>query len=176
MVMCVVWSPDGKRLASGGGVRGGGELFVWDAHSGESLCALNELNEVVYALAWSSSGRMLIGGDSDGMLHWWDVERGKCIQTRQAHQGAIQSLKVSPDGRWLSSCGDDGTITIWELEGGEHRRTLRRDRPYERLDISGVQGLTQAQRASLRALGAIERAPDDRDVLRESSHEGTFDA
>ena len=85
-------------------------------------------------------------------------------------------LKVSPNGRWLSSCGDDGTITIWELESGEHQRTLRRDRPYERLDISGVQGLTQAQRASLRALGAIEMAPvpDDRDALRENSQEHTF--
>jgi hypothetical protein len=38
-------------------------------------------------------------------------------------------------------------------------RTLRRDRPYERLDISGVKVLTQAQKASLRALGAIEIVP-----------------
>ncbi len=45
---------------------------------------------------------------------------------------------------------------IWDLKSGELRRTLRRDRPYERLDISGVKGLTEAQRASLRALGAVE--------------------
>ncbi len=54
------------------------------------------------------------------------------------------------------SCGDDGAIQVWDLESGELRRTLRRDRPYERLDISEVQGLTDAQRATLRALGAIE--------------------
>jgi WD40 repeat protein/transcriptional regulator with XRE-family HTH domain len=176
MVMCVVWSHDGTRLASGGGGRGGGELFVWDTHSGEPLCALGELNEIVYALAWSPTGRMLISGDSDGRLCWWDVEHRKCVQTRHAHEGTIQSLKASPDGQWLSSCGDDGTINIWELEGGEHRRTLRRDRPYERLDISEVQGLTQAQKSSLHALGAIERAPvpDNRDTHRESSHERTF--
>jgi WD40 repeat protein/transcriptional regulator with XRE-family HTH domain len=176
MVMCVVWSPDGTRLASGGGGRGGGELFVWDAHSGEPLCTLGELNEIVYTLAWSPTGRLLISGDSDGRLCWWDVEHRKCVQTRHAHQGTIQSLKASPDGQWLSSCGDDGTINIWELEGGERRRTLRRDRPYERLDISEVQGLTQAQKASLRSLGAIERAPvpDSRDALRESSHKRTF--
>ena len=45
---------------------------------------------------------------------------------------------------------------IWDLESGEHLRTLRRDRPYERLNITGIKGLTQAQKASLRALGAIE--------------------
>ncbi len=93
------------------------------------------------------------------MLRWWDGERGKCVQTRQAHQGTVQSLKRSPDGRSLASCGDDGAIHIWDLEGGDLLRTLRRDRPYERLDISGAKGLTQAQRASLSALGAIEHPP-----------------
>ncbi len=33
------------------------------------------------------------------------------------------------------------------------------DRPYERLTITGIQGLTQAQKATLRALGAVEDAP-----------------
>jgi WD40 repeat protein/transcriptional regulator with XRE-family HTH domain len=159
MVMCVEWSPDGTRLASGGEGRGSGELFVWCAHSGELLYTLSEPSEVVYALAWSPTGTMLISGGSDGMLCWWDVERGECVQTRRAHQGTVQSLKVSPDGRSLASCGDDGAINVWELASGEHLRTLRRDRPYERLDITGIRGATQAQKESLRALGAIEGTP-----------------
>jgi len=78
------------------------------------------------------------------------------VRMRQKHQGAIQALRISPDGRRLASCGDDGTIKMWDLGRGELLRTLRRDRPYERLNITGVQGLTAAQKASLRALGAIE--------------------
>ena len=35
-VMSVAWSPDGRRLASGGDSQSG-ELFVWDAHSGERM-------------------------------------------------------------------------------------------------------------------------------------------
>src|SRR5258706_8452367 len=35
LIMSVAWSPDGTQLASGSGSRDGGELFVWDAHSGE---------------------------------------------------------------------------------------------------------------------------------------------
>jgi WD40 repeat protein len=102
---------------------------------------------------------MLVSGGSDGMLRWWDVERGECVQMREAHQGTVQSLKVSPDGRSLASCGDDGAINVWELGSGEHLRILRRDRPYERLDITGMRGVTQAQKESLRALGAIEGPP-----------------
>ncbi len=166
MVMCVAWSQDGTRLASGGGGRGSGELFVWDARSGayrgEPLYVLRERSEIVYALAWSPTGTMLISGGSDGMLRWWDVERGECVQTRQAHQGTVQSLKASPDGRLLASCGDDGAITIWDLASGERLRTLRRDRPYERLNITGIRGLSEAQKASLRALGAFEgTSPDE---------------
>ena len=66
-------------------------------------------------------------------------------------------MKLSPDGQTLASCGDDGAIDLWEFESGEKLHTLRRDRPYERLNISGVQGLTEAQRATLRALGAVEK-------------------
>jgi hypothetical protein len=45
------------------------------------------------------------------------------------------------------------------LKGENACATLRPDRPYERLDISGVKGLTDAQRATSRALGAVEGAP-----------------
>jgi len=65
---------------------------------------------------------------------------------------------VSPGGHRLASCGDQGAIRLWDAHSGEPLRTLRRDRPYERLTITGIQGLTQAEIATLRALGAIEDA------------------
>jgi hypothetical protein len=47
---------------------------------------------------------------------------------------------------------------IWDLRSGKHLRTLRHERPYERMDITGIRGLNEAQKTSLRALGAIEDA------------------
>jgi WD40 repeat protein len=154
----VAFSPDGTQLASGGDSQGGGELFVWDARSGERLSALQGLTGEVYAVAWHPVEKLLISGDSEGRLCWWDLTSCTCVRVREAHQGKVQALKVSPDGRRLASCGDDGAIHLWDGERGEHVRTLRRDRPYERLNITGIQGLTQAEIATLRALGAIENA------------------
>ena len=172
MVMCIAWSPDGTRLSSGGGGPAGGELFVWDVHSGKSVYARKELSAVVYALAWSPNGSMLMSGSSDGMLCWWDVPAKQCRQMRQAHQGSVQSLKVSPDGAKLASCGDDGAIMIWNLHSGEPLQTLRRDRPYERLTITGIRGLSKAQKATLRALGAIDTPNENGTGDEEGLEEG----
>jgi WD40 repeat protein len=89
-------------------------------------------------------------------LRWWDVQSGHCVRVQEAHQGTVQALKVSPDGSRLASCGDDGAIMILDLESGAPAQTLRRDRPYERLNITGIRGLSAAQKASLCALGAFE--------------------
>ena len=98
----------------------------------------------------------MVSGGSDGRLRWWEVQSGECVRVQEAHRGMVQALKVSPDGSTLASCGNDGVIAFWDLQSGEPLRTLRRDRPYERLNITGIRGLTQAQLASLRALGAVE--------------------
>ena len=159
MVMSVAWSPDGTRLASAGGGRAGrGELTVWEVSTGERLHAWSEPSAVVNAVAWSPAEERLLSGGSDGNIRWWDTQSGECLRVQKGHQGAIQSLSVSPDVRKLASCGDDNAIQLWDLQSGEHLRILRHDRPYERLNISGVKGLTPAQKATLRALGAIESA------------------
>jgi WD40 repeat protein/transcriptional regulator with XRE-family HTH domain len=160
-VLSVAWSPDGRRLASGGSGRGRGELFVWKADSGTDSGKPLQIFEghpgVVSALSWVPGGDVVVSGGSDGRLRWWEVQSGACVRVREAHQGTVQALKVSPDGTRLASCGDDGAIWLWDLESGEPLQTLR-NRLYERLDITGIRGLTEAQQASLRALGAIEDA------------------
>jgi WD40 repeat protein/transcriptional regulator with XRE-family HTH domain len=157
IVTSVAWSRDGTRMVSGSGYNDSGEIFVWDAHSGERVQALVGHPGVVTALSWGPSGDLVVSGSADGRLRWWEVQSGKSLRVQEAHQGLVQSLKVSPDGSMLASGGDDGDIVLWDLVSGEALRRLRRDRPYERLNITGIRGLTQAQLASLRALGAVEK-------------------
>ena len=155
-ISCLAWSPDGTRLATGASGGEGGELFVWDLQRGQRSKSLVGHINVVSAVAWESGGTRLISGGGQGLLRWWDVETGELLWIREVHDGAIQGLRRSPDGTRLASCGDDGAIMLWDISSGEHLQTLRRDRPYERLDITGIRGLTEAQKEMLRSLGAIE--------------------
>ncbi len=68
----------------------------------------------------------------------------------------VWSVAFSPDGCTLASGSQDETIKLWDVQTGECLKTLRPDRPYERMNITGVTGLTEAQKATLRALGAVE--------------------
>src|SRR5258708_40324515 len=103
MVMSVAWSPDGTRLASGGGDRGSGEIFIWEVPGGERLQTLSEPSAIVYALAWNPTAALLLSGSSDGTLRWWDVPCGELLPMRHAHLGAIPLLSVRPRVRWPAS-------------------------------------------------------------------------
>ena len=63
------------------------------------------------------------------------------------------------DGRTIASGNGDGAITLWDFQTGICFHTLRGERPYEHLNITKAKSLTEAQKATLRLLGAIE---DDR--------------
>ena len=47
-------------------------------------------------------------------------------------------------------------IKYWDITTGECLKTLERDRPYENMNITGVTGLTEVEKTTLRALGAVE--------------------
>ena len=46
------------------------------------------------------------------------------------------------------------TIKLWDVATGGCNRTLMGDRLYEAMNIQGATGLTNAQKATLKALGA----------------------
>ncbi|HLZ63408.1 MAG TPA: hypothetical protein VKR06_41270, partial [Ktedonosporobacter sp.] len=109
----------------------------------------------IWGLEWSAAHNLLVSAGADGTVRWWDPKSGVLLATVQAHEAWARAVRVSPDGKTVASCGEDGMIKLWDMQSHQHLATLRADRPYERLDISDTLGLTTAQQAALRALGAV---------------------
>jgi WD40 repeat protein len=86
----------------------------------------------------------------------WDVAEGKCLKVLQGHTSWVRSIAWSPDGLVLASGSQDETIKLWDVKTDECKKTLIADRLYEGMNITGVTGLNVVQKATLKALGAVE--------------------
>jgi WD40 repeat protein len=156
---CLAWSSHSTRLALFESRSEDSELLLWDIQRRERI-PLAVHPGVVVEIAWMEDDKFLVTAGSDGRLRWWEVETGNCVLQIQTHPGKINTMKLSPDETMLASSGDDGGIKIHDAYSGEFLKIMRRDRPYERLNITGVKGLTEAQKTTLHALGAIEANGD----------------
>jgi WD40 repeat protein len=161
----VALSGDGRLVASG---NDDGTVTLWEATSGQLLVTLHGHTGRVIGVALNGDGQLAASGGQDRTVNLWAARSGQLLATLQGHTGPVVSVALSGDGRLLASGSDDGTIMLWDTSPtGRYPipgssvclHTLRADRRYERLDITGLSGVTAAQRAELLALGAVERGP-----------------
>jgi DNA-binding CsgD family transcriptional regulator len=152
-IYSVAFSPDGTLLASGSQDQ---SIKLWDVRTGQCRSTLQGHAGWVRSVAFNSDGKTLASGSNDQSIKLWNVRTGQCLSTLQGHTNVVLSVAFSPMSILLASGSQDGTIKLWETRTGRCLSTLRSERPYEGLNISGVTGLTEAEKASLKALGARE--------------------
>ncbi|NER81342.1 MAG: hypothetical protein F6K42_17600, partial [Leptolyngbya sp. SIO1D8] len=151
-VEMLAWTPDGQLLASGSH---DGTVKIWDVAQSQCLQTLTNPTAQVRTIAISADGRFLASGDSDSTIYLWDTSTWDCIQTITDHKSEITGLAFHPIQPILASGSEDETIRLWDVQANTQLTILRGQRPYEGMDITGVTGLTDVEKGSLSALGAI---------------------
>ena len=130
-VSSIVFSPDGRLLASGSA--DDGTIRLWDVETGQNTATFTvkpEERSSMLCVVFSPDGTKLAVGSAEG-IKLLELPTGEHIYTRQhIDVGELEfpvyifSVAFSPDGRRLASASWDG-VKLWEAKTGQNLTTLR---------------------------------------------------
>ncbi len=145
-VTSVAFTPDGKRLVSGGFDR---TVILWDVEAGKVVHRFRGHGGEVLAVAVSPDGRRLLacggrlspagdGGSSkagddrqgdvkaraDTQRRLWDLETGESLRAFRGPWQTALGVAFSPDGRRALTGGMDKSVRLWDVETGEEVRVF----------------------------------------------------
>ncbi len=123
----VVWSPDGRTLASGDSLNIS-PIILWNANTGKQMLTLPTGDIPLYlgGLTFSPDGSLLAAGGSlmdpangldNGVLILWNVNSSERLHVLTAGMSSqrIMSIAWSPDGHWLAAGAYSGRIILWDM-------------------------------------------------------------
>ncbi len=129
-VSIVVWSPDGRRLVSGGS-----DIRIWESDTGKLLTTLpvGDNTDDCFGLAITKDGKLLASGSHRGNIKVWDVRTGEAKLTLQRAPVRVEPtvrpiqelgkdmvnnaycVALSPDDSLLAA-GVGPTVRIWDIK------------------------------------------------------------
>ena len=146
-------SPDGRTLAT---INWDQTLRLIDTKSGECFAVRKTAEMGIHAIAFAPAGEMLAYSGNDFALYLWRWRIDEPPIPLRGHIGKILTLDFHPTAPLLVSGAMDGALRLWHLPSLASYDHLRPPGPYHRMNIAGVTGISEAQKAALRTLGAVE--------------------
>jgi ribosome assembly protein 4 len=120
-VLHVAYSPDGKRLASGGGDMA---VRFWNVTTSMPMHTCLGHRHHVLCTAWSPNGLYFVSADRSGEIRVWDpvtgLQRGQPLRGHKKWVTALsfEPLHMDPHSTRLASASKDQTVKIWNLRTG----------------------------------------------------------
>ena len=140
----LVFSPDGKTLATGGGWDH--TVHLWDVDTSTLRTALKGHTDKVRDIAFSPDSKTLITASRDKTMRLWDASTGTEQKNLPTPDDAINpimaanrmltllkqgilpkkrddvhSVKFSQDGTQLISVSSDGSLHLWDVDTGRYQ-------------------------------------------------------
>ncbi|HET9909004.1 MAG TPA: WD40 repeat domain-containing protein [Anaerolineales bacterium] len=105
----VAFTPDSAVLASAGGNDQDFAVRLWDVGSGLSIGKLEGHTGIVWGVAFSPNGQMLVSVSSDKTAKIWDWNTATLLHSIDL-PGEVVSAGFSPDGQFLTVGGVDEPV------------------------------------------------------------------
>ncbi len=114
------FSPDGALLA----VPSGGEVFLFDANTGQLLRRFRGRGERVGSVTFSPNGAILAIGDGQSLM-LWDPRTGVLLTDLSGQaRGWDAGVVFTPDSQTVLSCSLDKSVRAWEVATGRQTHVL----------------------------------------------------
>ncbi|MCC7375538.1 MAG: serine/threonine protein kinase [Verrucomicrobiales bacterium] len=122
------FSPDGQRLCTvtsrAYSKSDPAEVWIWDVDLGHPLVPLKGHRAAIRQASFSSDGRFIAAGDTQGITKVWDVHTGAERRTLTGHHGYITAVCFIPGSHHLATAGQNGTVMLWDIDSGDLLRVL----------------------------------------------------
>jgi WD40 repeat protein len=113
----IALSPDGRTVAAAEARA----ILLWDVASGTRRATLRGHTSLVWSLAFSPDGKLLLSGAKDGTVRFWDAISGEARGAFDWQIGTIHQVAFAPDGMTAAVAGHTGTVVVWDVDPDDLR-------------------------------------------------------
>ncbi|MGK7904489.1 MAG: caspase family protein, partial [Hormoscilla sp.] len=99
-VYSVAFSPDGKRIVSGGRDK---TIRLWDTDGNAIGKPFRGHYDYVRSVAFSPDGKRIVSGGQGNTIRFWDLEGNPIGEPFRGHRFSVWSVAFSPDGKRIVS-------------------------------------------------------------------------
>jgi predicted Ser/Thr protein kinase len=126
--------PDGASLVTAHCVEDTRRALIWEILEGSKTCEMlvrggaeSALTRVMWAMALSPDGRLLVSGDIGNSIKLWDVPTCRRLLTLEC-DSVPYTAAFSPDSRYILVGHNNGEVSVWGVPTQEAvERAVRRE-------------------------------------------------